>query len=244
MHLSMSSPAAQELEYPRLILPPQNIVLAGIQGAGKGTYGKNRLAPRETYDVYESSAKMDASRFGPETAEMRRKGIMVPDEIPLTLLSEYLDARFRYAETLNNGSVTEALRSVFDGMPRTVGQKQGFDDMLDSKGREPAIAVKLQMSDETAWANIHHRASRLDARDDDKDLVAIARRIKNFHDQTEPLLEEYDKEGRLIVVDAEPGMDLRSASETEVQAVFEVIYSRLVLAINERTARSALLKAS
>ena len=231
---------APDAACPRLILPPQNIVLAGIQGAGKGTYGKNRLAPREIYDVYESSDKMANSRFGAVTAEMRREGIIVPDEIPLTLLSEYLDARSRYAETLSNGSVDQALQSVFDGMPRTVGQMQGFDDMLDSKGREPAIAVKLQMSDETAWANIHHRASRPNARDDDKDIKAITRRIKNFHDQTEPLLEAYDKEGRLIVVDAEPGMDLRGASEEQVQAVFEVVYARLISALNKKTAGTGL----
>ena len=221
---------------PRLQVPPQNIVIAGIQGAGKGTYGKNRLTPREGYEIYESSTKMAESRFGQQTLEMRKNGIMVPDEIPLTLLSEYLDFRSRYAETLLNGSKETALRTIFDGMPRTVTQKKGFDDLLDSKGREPAIAVQLHVKDETAWSNIHHRASKPNARADDKDLGAIKRRIQSFHEQTAPLLEAYDKEGRLIVIDAEPKLDLNKATEEETQAAFEVIYTRLVKAINDKTA--------
>lgn len=222
-----------ELDYPQLVSPPQNIILAGIQGAGKGTYGKKRLVPREKYDIYESSKMMQNSRFAQEVDEMIKGGILVPDEIPLTLISEYLDTRSSIANLLVNGSREQALRTIFDGMPRTLAQKKGIDELLDRKGREPAIAVKLEMSDEQALSNLRHRAV-LEGRADDKEIQAIMRRMKGYHTNTVPVLDEYGEEGRLLVVDADPGIDLNTATEEETQAAFEIIYARLVNAINQR----------
>ncbi len=236
MSLTLSSAPVGESEHPQLVLPPQNIVLAGIQGAGKNVQGK-RLMKREHYDQFVTSTKISENPV--VAAEMQRykdAGDLAPDNVVMGVVQTYLAQRRRIAETLVNGSRDQALYSIWDGMPRTRPQKRIFDAMMDENEREAPWAVKLDVSDETAWSNIAHRAKQPGARSDDGKPHVIRKRIATYHEETRPVLDAYGEDGRLIIVDAEPGIDLNEATEAEAQAAFEAVYARLVQAINERTA--------
>jgi adenylate kinase len=211
-------------------------VIAGIQGSGKNVQG-TRLKQREHYDQFVTSAKI--SENPALAAEMQRykdAGKLAPDEVVMGVVQTYLAQRSQIANVLVNGSRDQARRSIWDGMPRTRPQKRIFDAMVSQNGREAPWAVKLDISDETAWSNIAHRAKQPDARSDDGKPDVIRKRIATYHEETRPVLDAYGEDGRLIVVDAEPGIDLNEASEEEAQAAFEAVYARLVQAINERTA--------
>lgn len=232
--------------YPRLILPPQNILLGGLQGAGKGT-NSSRLRKREGIETYVSSDEMRRHPSYPELDAMMKAGELVSNDRVMLIVREYLDTRSRIADTLSNGSRDEAMRLIYDGMPRTLGQKQDFDNLLEETGREPAVAVKLELdedpkiADEIARASVRFRVRRDtalgQARSDDTDPKIVERRIKGFHDQTEPLFDEYGAQGRLIVVDAKPTFDYDQLAVDD-DATFtqsaEAIYARLVDALNNR----------
>lgn len=226
----------QASSHPRLVLPPQNIVLAGIQGAGKNVQG-NRLMRREGYDQFVTSAKIsEDSALAAEMQRYKNAGTLAPDSVVMGVVQTYLEQRAGIANVLVNGSRDQALRTIWDGMPRTRGQKKIFDAMLEENDRDAPWAVKLDVSDDTAWSNIAHRAKRPDARADDGKSEVIRMRIATYHEETRPVLDAYGEDDRLIVVDAEPGIDLNDASEAEAQAAFERVYARLVQAINEHVA--------
>ena len=155
--------------------------------------------------------------------------------------------RAKIAEALVNGSRQEVLRNAFDGMPRTLGQKGEFDATLEAMDREPAWAVKLNLdddpniADDIARASVRYRVKRDaangEARSDDTDPETVERRIKGFHNQTEPLLEKYGEEGRLIVIDAKPSFDydtLNIDDDETFDRSAEEIYAKLVHALNNR----------
>lgn len=222
-------------QHRRLIHPPQNIIIAGIQGSGKGTYGKKRLVPREGYTIFEASTEIKKSRFGAEAKAYIERGELVPDEIPMTLLDEHFATRVQVANTLQNGSRAQALQNLEDGVPRTVRQKDMVDALHDKHGLELPIAVMLDVSDETAFSSIKHRAIK-EGRMDDANPTAIQNRIETFHRDTSPMLDEFASEGRLIRIDAELGIDLNDPTipEERVQQVFEEMYARIIDAINNR----------
>ncbi len=234
-----------DVSYPRLIHPPQNIILGGLQGAGKGT-NSSRLEKREGITTYVSSDQMRAHPSYPEIEAMIKNGILVPDEKVFVIMRDFLHTRSAIAAMMN-GHHAQGLRTVFDGLPRTRGQKAAFDAMLQGSGREPAWAVKLELdkdpkiADEIARASVRYRvrrdAANGKARSDDTNAKTVERRIKGFHEQTEPLFDLYGEEGRLLVVDAKPTFDYDSL-DIEDDDTFdrsaEVIYRRLVEALNHR----------
>lgn len=218
-----------------LICPPQNIIIAGIQGSGKGTYGKKRLVPREGYTIFEASTAIKNSRFAAEAKGYMDRGELVPDAIPMTLLDEHLETRVQVASTLQNGSRAQALQNLEDGVPRNVRQKDMVDALHEKHGLELPIAVMLDVSDDTARASIRHRALK-EGRPDDANPDAVQKRIDTFYQDTSPMLDEFENEGRLIRIDAELGIDLNDPTipEERVQQVFEEMYARIIHAINNR----------
>jgi adenylate kinase len=231
---------------PRLINPPQTILLGGLQGAGKGT-NSSRLRKREGIQTYVSSDKMREHASYPELKAMMDAGILVPDDKIFRILDDYLDTRERLAAALVNGSKLEAMRTAFDGAPRTIGQKKRFDEIMERRGLEPAWAVKLHLdddpkvADEIARASVRYRARRDAAngapRSDDTNPETVERRIKGYHTQTEPLFDQYGEQGRLIVIDAKPNFDydtLDIEDDATFDATAEAIYARLVHALNNR----------
>lgn len=233
-------------KYPRLVMPPQNILLGGLQGAGKGTNSK-RFKKREGIETYVSSDEMRKHRTFPELDHDMKNGVLVPNERVMIIVREYLQTRKNIAALLQNGSKDEAELQIFDGMPRTIKQKEDFDNLLEEFGRDPAWAVKLELdsdpkiADEIARASVRFRlrrdAANGAARSDDADPKTVERRIKGFHNDTEPLFDKYGEEGRLIVVDAKPSFDYDTL-DIEDDATFdksaEEIYARLVHALNNR----------
>lgn len=248
--VELSLADTQELQQmnqnPRLVMPPQNIILAGLQGAGKGT-NSSRMRKREGIQTYVSSDQMKLHPTYPELKADMDSGVLIANERVMVIVREYMETRTKIADTLQNGSRDEALRLIFDGMPRTPGQKDDFDQMLEQLGREPAWAVKLHLdddprvADEIARASVRFRVRRDEAsgkaRADDTDAEIVERRIKGFHSQTEPLLEQYGEQGRLLVIDAKPSFDydrLHVEDNETFDRSADQIYARLVHALNNR----------
>ena len=233
-------------KHPHLVAPPQNIILAGLQGSGKGT-NSSRMRKREGIETYVSSDQMKLHPTYPELKADMDEGVLIANERVIVIVREYMGVRTKLAATLMNGSKDEALRLIFDGMPRTPGQKDDFDQLLQEFGRDPAWAVKLHLdddqkvADEIARASVRFRvrrdAANGKARADDTDSETVERRIKSFHAQTEPLLEQYGEQGRLLVIDAAPSFDYDKL-DVEDNETFdrsaEQIYARLVHALNNR----------
>jgi len=166
------------------------IILIGIQGAGKSTQGN--LLSNELGVPYLSSGHIfrqmskEKTKLGRWLKETLNSGALVPDDVTLDIVMEYL----------NKPSYKEGY--ILDGFPRTVAQAQAFEKR---KGADKVIF--LDVSDKEALWRISGRVSDRE----DETLQAIRKRIEMFHNHTEPVLEYYKDQGRLIRVDGEQGVD-------------------------------------
>ncbi len=160
------------------------LVLIGIQGAGKSTQG-NMLS--EKYDIpYLSSGHIfremakEKTKLGRWLKETLNAGALVPDETTLEVVLTYLQ-KPEYTKGY-----------ILDGFPRTVPQAEAFNGSIEK-------VVFMEVSDKEALWRI---AGRVSDRQDET-LQAIRKRIELFHEHTEPVVQYYEKIGKLVRVDGE-----------------------------------------
>ena len=71
------------------------------------------------------------------------------------------------------------------------------------------LVIHLALPDDVARARL---AARDEGRADDADPDVIARRLDVYHEETAPLLDLYEQQGRLVTVDADQPPDRVTAA--------------------------------
>jgi adenylate kinase len=194
------------------------IVLLGPQGAGKGTQAQ-RISERtgakhiSTGDLVRAEIR-SGSELGQKIKDYNDRGELVPDETIIQMIKPYLE---------------EADSWILDGFPRNEAQAEALDEMLEEIGAELDAAVTLEAPDEdlvkrlsgrrTSEAtgriyHIEHDPPPEEGEEDPGPFVqrkddreeAIRRRLKIYHEQTEPLKYYYAGRGILATVDATQGI--------------------------------------
>ena len=169
---------------------PLNLLLLGLQGAGKGTQAK-RLA-REYGLAYVGTGDMlraavaAGSELGRRVQPILESGGLVTDELMVALIAE----RIADAEAHDG--------FVLDGFPRTIVQAEALDAMLNELGRSLTVVFELQVPHAIALERLSLRAAEEGRADDTPE--AIERRIALYHSETAPLLEYYRTRGLLVGV--------------------------------------------
>ncbi|MEK7533468.1 MAG: nucleoside monophosphate kinase [Patescibacteria group bacterium] len=162
------------------------LILVGIQGSGKSTQG-NILSERlgipylSSGHIFRQMASEKTS-WGRYVKETLNAGYLIPDEKAIPIIEEYL-AKPEY----KNGY-------ILDGFPRTSKQAEDFTNGVER-------VIYLKVTDKEALWRLSGRFE--DGIREDNTLQAIRKRIQLFHDITEPVLEYYRKQNRLLEVDGE-----------------------------------------
>lgn len=194
------------------------IIMLGAPGAGKGTQAK-RIAAKygiphiSTGDIFRANIK-NGTELGQKAKVYMDQGLLVPDELVVDLIMD----RFTEPDCVKG--------YVLDGFPRTIPQAKALDDALAKNGEAVEYAIDVDVPDENIISRMFGRRAcvgcgatyhlvtippkkegicdtcggELILRDDDKPET-VQKRLKVYHDQTQPLIEYYKSKGILKTVD-------------------------------------------
>lgn len=159
-----------------------NIFFLGPQGSGKSTQAKLlsehlNLPLVSVGDLLRKRALV-SDDVGKTLSEVMNKGELVDDDLVDQLVEEELTSP-RYSKGF-----------IADGFPRTKEQARKFSF-------SPDLVIYLNTSDKVGIERLLKRGRQDDTPE------AIAERLSIYHQETEPLLAYYKKEGILKIVNGE-----------------------------------------
>ena len=194
----------------------KTLIFLGPPGAGKGTQAEKLVKEKgfiqlSTGDILREAVK-NKTPLGLKAKEYMDKGELVPDDLIIGIIKDKL-------ERLKDKDI------ILDGFPRTIPQAEALDKILKEVGRNLDAVILFKIPDELVIERLSGR--RVDPktgkiyhikynpppegveviqRDDDKEEV-IKHRLEVYHKQTEPLVEFYKKQNKLVEVDASKSPD-------------------------------------
>ena len=174
-----------------------NLILFGPPAAGKGTQAKKLVAERgyiqlSTGDMLRA-AVASGSELGNKVRSILESGALVSDEIVIALIDEQLD--------MNKG----AAGFIYDGFPRTVGQAEALDALLESRGEKVDSVIRLVVDEEALLARVTKRFEEQGRKDDNPETFSV--RLEKYNADTAPLVPIYAERGILREVDGMASID-------------------------------------
>lgn len=190
-----------------------DLVFMGPPGSGKGTQAKSLVrslgyVQLSTGDLFRDKVDRNTD-LGRQVRQYLEKGAYVPDEITVQMVRE------RLAEIPDEQSI------VFDGFPRTEAQATALDQILDEIGRRVDAVILLDVPKEEIINRLLKRGAEQGRSDDMPDLVG--KRYDAYERQTKPLIDFYERDGRLRRVDGLGDVDEIAARLREAAIRPEVI---------------------
>jgi len=203
----------------------------GAQGSGKGTQAallgpKLKLEKIATGDMFRAEIA-SGSPLGIDLKAILDRGDLVPDDLTNAIVRDRLSGLVE--RRAGGEDVTGAL---FDGFPRTDAQAKALDRILADLGESVAAVIEIDVPREVLIERLAGRrvcvngdavyhietsppkvegicdkcGGELIQRDDDKP-EAITRRLALYDQQTAPLLDYYDAQGKLTRIDSDRAID-------------------------------------
>jgi adenylate kinase len=163
------------------------IILIGPPGAGKGTQCQRliellKVPHLSTGEMLRAAVKAGTPE-GLQAALAMGEGKLVPDPLIVGMVTRRLEA-----SDCRNGC-------LLDGFPRTLPQAETLDDLLERRAMSVDGVIELAVPRDEL---IRRMLARKRA---DDDPAIFSRRIASFEEQTAPLLEYYDRQGKLACID-------------------------------------------
>lgn len=193
-----------------------NIIFLGAPGAGKGTQAeivseKLAIPTVSTGNIIRAALK-NGTPMGLKAKEFIESGKLVPDEVVIGIIKDRLAE-----DDCKNGF-------ILDGFPRTIPQAEALDAMgividkvIDIEVADEKIAARMSGRRVCkACGNSYHLeykkpqtdgvcdacGGELIQRKDDAPETVLER-LKIYHEETEPLKDFYEKQGKLFIVEGQ-----------------------------------------
>jgi adenylate kinase len=171
-----------------------HLVLFGAPYSGKGTQSK-LLSNEFSFvhlsvgDLLRNEIKLQSS-VGKSAIELVQEGKMVDNKIIIELMNKRIaghpiDTKF-----------------IFDGIPRTLEQAKDFNIMIESTNFSTLKFIFLIVGTKELLRRASERAIN-EKRIDDQNMSTIKNRIRNYKDQTLPVIKAYSATSFIYTVNGE-----------------------------------------
>lgn len=196
----------------------KTIILLGAPGAGKGTNAKKitseyHLPHISTGDMFREALR-DETELGKLAKSYMDKGLLVPDEVTISLVKERLSK-----DDCKDGF-------LLDGFPRNLNQAEALEKIGKEINRPINYVIDINVPEEILKDRITGRrvckkcgapyhiktlkpkvegvcdicgGELIQRKDDNEEALKV--RLDEYHHQTEPLINYYSKKGILHTVD-------------------------------------------
>ncbi len=175
------------------------VFVLGGPGAGKGTqcarlvsaYGFTHLSAG---DLLRAEQDRPGSEFGQLIRDCIRDGAIVPMEVTVKLLENAM------AEVVNK-TPGQPHKFLIDGFPRKMDQAVAFEQAV--------CPAKLVLFYDCPEAELERRLmerGKTSGRADDN-AASIRKRFRTFVETSMPVVDAFEKEGRVVHIDATPSAD-------------------------------------
>lgn len=202
-----------------------NIFIMGAPGSGKGTFSSKikeeyNLNHISTGDIFRANISQ-GTELGLQAKAYAEQGKLVPDEITNKMVKDYLAT----LSDKKNGY-------LLDGYPRTLDQAKAFEEMTD--GTDLAVDVILAMDVPTDVLtrritgrrtckdcgeiyNIYSKPTKVEGvcdrcggeltqrKDDNEESLKV--RLDEYSNNTEPVIDYYEKKNMVSHINADTSMD-------------------------------------
>lgn len=195
-----------------------NIIIMGPPGAGKGTQSEKILAflsiPHiSTGDMFREAIK-SGSELGKDVASYINQGLLVPDDVTISIVKERLSR-----DDCSKGY-------LLDGFPRTIAQAEALEKLTKEINRPVELVINIACDSSVLIERISGRrvcpkcgnsyhmmfkkpvvesicdncgSELIQRKDDTKESLIV--RLDAYETQTRPLIEFYQKRNLLKNVD-------------------------------------------
>ncbi|WP_010246782.1 adenylate kinase [Acetivibrio cellulolyticus] len=200
------------------------VVLLGAPGSGKGTQAVNisewyKIPHISTGDIFRSNIK-NGTELGKKAKEYIDKGLLVPDEVTIDIVSD----RLKQSDCEKG--------FILDGFPRTVYQAEKLDEILNEMGATLDVVLNIEVPDSEiitrmggrrvctkcgmsyhvvfnppAEGNVCKNCGEVVIQREDDREETVLQRLSTYHKQTEPLIEYYEKDNKLVTVEGQDNID-------------------------------------
>lgn len=166
-----------------------NIILCGAPGSGKGTQSdfivdKYGLTHLSTGDLMRKEMASD-SELGQLLNSYISQGHLVPDDVTVQLLEQYIDSLPKDTKGL-----------IFDGFPRTLNQAVQLERLMKKRGDKTAMLIDINVPEDEIIRRLLERGKTSGRADDN--LETIKERLKVYHEQTRPVDDYYELNDKYV----------------------------------------------
>ncbi|KAM8850400.1 UMP-CMP kinase isoform 1-T1 [Spinachia spinachia] len=184
-----------------LMMKPQVVFVLGGPGAGKGTQC-SRIVENYSYthlsagDLLRAERAREGSEFGQLIDSYIKEGRIVPVEITITLLSKAME------ETMQKDD--KKFRFLIDGFPRNEDNLTGWNKVMGDKA-DVKFVLFFDCSNKVCIDRCLERGKSSGRADDNRE--SLEKRIQTYLQSTRPIIELYEKDGKVRTVDASRCVD-------------------------------------
>lgn len=189
-----------------------NIILCGAPGCGKGTQSEFIVNKYNLHHLSTGNLMRREMASGSELGKLLdsyiSQGHLVPDDVTLQLLEQYIDSL---------PADTKGL--IFDGFPRTLNQAVQLERLMKKRGDTTAMLIDINVPEDEIIRRLLERGKTSGRADDN--LETIKERLVVYHEQTRPVDDYYELNDKYVRIQ---GLGTISEIFGRISRVLDKIY--------------------